>query len=367
MIFMLVMTESFKIPLIGTVDFADGSASSVAIAAVIALLWASLLGLINGLIFAWSRIPSFIVTLGTLFAYRAISLTVIAGGRILRYRDTHPALPQVTINRWFMIIGALALLVALLYTAYRALPRIFQQFVESAQRRTENGSFGTTIALMRGLWLLITTAVFAIFGLWLGLVAYFHFQHRSEALVTDVFGILSGRWTFTLNEVSQGQFSIVIPPTANFQNTIIWWVLMVILFQIILVHTRYGNAVFAVGGNIGAATAQGIRATRLKVQNFVLCSFLAGVAAIFETARNPGVDPLKGNQWELEVIAMTVIGGALLSGGYGSIIGTMLGVLIFGMLQTGLVLVGMDQRMFQGVIGVIMIIAVVLNNITKRR
>jgi simple sugar transport system permease protein len=135
----------------------------------------------------------------------------------------------------------------------------------------------------------------------------------------------------------------------------------------VLTRTSYGNAVFAVGGNPGAARAQGIDVDRIKVFNFVLLAFLVGIAAILEVARNPGVDPLKGDGWELEVIAMTVIGGALLSGGYGSIIGTMLGVLIFGMLQTGLVLVGMDQRMFQGVIGVIMIIAVVLNNITKRR
>jgi len=73
-----------------------------------------------------------------------------------------------------------------------------------------------------------------------------------------------------------------------------------------------------------------------------------------------------GNGLELEVIAASVIGGALLSGGYGSIIGAFLGVLIFGMLQTGLVLVGVDSRAFSGVIGVIIIVAVVINTAVRR-
>jgi simple sugar transport system permease protein len=220
----------------------------------------------------------------------------------------------------------------------------------------------------------------ALVLLWLVLVAYYHFDNLDTSLQVGSFDIANGRWGFTLAQVTDPirpilepiedalgvSFILSIPPAANFRMAIVWWLVMVVIFQIILVRTRYGNAVFAVGGNIGAATAQGINSARVKVQNFVLCSTLAGVAAIFEVSRNPGVDPLRGDGWELEVIAMTVIGGALLTGGYGSIIGTMLGVLIFGMLKTGLVLAGMDERMFKGVVGVIMIFAVVLNNMTKR-
>ncbi|MDQ7033914.1 MAG: ABC transporter permease, partial [Anaerolineae bacterium] len=88
---------------------------------------------------------------------------------------------------------------------------------------------------------------------------------------------------------------------------------------------------------------------------------------IYETTRNPGVDPLKGDGWELQVIAMTVIGGALLSGGYGSIIGSLLGALIVGMVQTGLVLSGAPSRAFAGVVGAIIIIAVILNTAVRGR
>ncbi len=119
------------------------------------------------------------------------------------------------------------------------------------------------------------------------------------------------------------------------------------------------------GGNEGAARAQGVNVDRVKLQNFVIVAILTGIAAIYETSRNPGVDPLKGQGWELEVIAMTVIGGALLTGGYGSVVGSLLGAVIFGMLQTGLVLVGIESRLFTGTIGVIIIAAVVLNTFVR--
>lgn len=356
MIFMNAMTEGFG-PL---------GPQPVLVAALIALAFASLLGLINGIVFITTGIPSFIVTLGTLFAYRAISLVAIAGGRILRYRDYYDEFPQVYINRWLMILGAGLLLLAVLYVMYRVLPGYWRSFQYRLQHWRES-SFGITQAVLSFLAFALSTALLSITVLWLALVMLYHAQNLDSLLQVGAFDILNGRWAFTLEEVTQGAMSIEIPSSANFRMSIVWWLIMVVFFQIILINTPYGNAVFATGGNIGAARAQGINANRIKVQNFVLCSFLAGVAAIFEVARNPGVDPLKGQTWELEVIAMTVIGGALLTGGYGSIIGTMLGVLIFGMLQTGLVLVGMDSRMFQGVIGIIMIIAVVLNNITKRQ
>jgi simple sugar transport system permease protein len=209
-------------------------------------------------------------------------------------------------------------------------------------------------------------------GLLLSITAFvicinFLFVERDGSLAMSFFDLVNSRWSFTLEGVSHGLFSVSIPITANFRNSIFWWVLLVAFFHIILTRTRYGNAVFATGGNTQAARAQGINVTSIKVQGFMLTAFLAGIAAILETSRSPSVDPTEGTGWELETIAMTVVGGALLTGGYGSVIGTMLGTLIFGMLATGLVQVNLPNRMFEGVVGVIMISAVILNNITKRR
>ena len=166
-------------------------------------------------------------------------------------------------------------------------------------------------------------------------------------------------------EMMNGQFHFV-PRDVNLRAGVMWWFILVVVFQFILTQTRYGNHVLAVGGNPGAALAQGINVNRIKVTNFVICSMLACFAGIINVGRLANVDPLMGNGLELEVIAASVIGGALLSGGYGSIVGAFLGVLIFGMLQTGLVLVGVDSRAFSGVIGVIIILAVVINTAVRK-
>ena len=209
------------------------------------------------------------------------------------------------------------------------------------------------------------TIVMAVLAIWLVSIVI-NFLGAGDTQV-GFFDIVNGRWDGSFVLGSDSLFSVMVPRDGNFRIAIVWWFILVIFFNIILTSTPYGNSVFAVGGNVGAARAQGINVSFIKVFNFVLAAFLTGVAAIYETARNPGVDPLKGNQWELEVIAMTVIGGALLTGGYGSIIGSLLGALIFGMLQTGLVLVGIESRLFSGTVGVVIIIAVVLNTAVRGR
>jgi simple sugar transport system permease protein len=87
---------------------------------------------------------------------------------------------------------------------------------------------------------------------------------------------------------------------------------------------------------------------------------------MFDAARLQSIDALRGQGLELQVIAATVIGGALLTGGYGSIIGALLGVFIFGMMQTGLVLIGVDARLFDALIGVIILGAVIINTWSRR-
>src|SRR5262249_24905696 len=145
-----------------------------------------------------------------------------------------------------------------------------------------------------------------------------------------------------------------------------WWFILVVIFQFVLNQTRYGNATFAAGGNAGAARAQGINVNRVKITNYILLALLVGIASIFDASRLQSIDALRGQGLELEVIAATVIGGALLTGGYGSMIGALLGVFIFGMMQTGLVLIGIDARLFDAIIGAIILIAVIINNWSRR-
>jgi len=141
-----------------------------------------------------------------------------------------------------------------------------------------------------------------------------------------------------------------------------WWFgALVIVLTVVLTQTRYGNGVFATGGGPGAARALGVNVHRVKVVNFILSGLLGGFAGIVQFSRFSSVDPLRGSGIELEAIAAAVIGGTLLSGGYGSIVGTLLGVLMVGMIRSGLVLAGAPAYWYRAFIGVILIIAVIIN------
>ncbi|MFP6646600.1 MAG: hypothetical protein VCF24_24020 [Candidatus Latescibacterota bacterium] len=99
---------------------------------------------------------------------------------------------------------------------------------------------------------------------------------------------------------------------------------------------------------------------------FTLSGLLAALAGIVQTARLKSVDPLRGEGLELEVINAVVIGGTLLKGGYGSVIGSVIGTSLTGMLRTGLVLVGVPSNAFRGAIGALVIVAVVINSLVRR-
>jgi simple sugar transport system permease protein len=168
----------------------------------------------------------------------------------------------------------------------------------------------------------------------------------------NVFGVLNGR--------------IETEARASYRTSILWWLALTGIFAFILFRTRFGNAVFATGGNPEAARVQGIRIDRVRVANFVISGGLAALAGIIQVARLKSVDPLRGEGMELEIIASVVIGGTLLTGGFGSVIGSAIGTALTGMLRTGLVLISIPSNAFRGAIGAIMIVAVIINTYVRR-
>jgi len=306
----------------------------------VALLTGATLGLINGLLLVSTRIPSFIVTLGTLYIYRSIMLSIIPGGTIARYTREE----MVWSFSPLVIIGLAVLVgVLLLVLLWPALRRAYQH----AQ---ENGGAGKLLPALR---LVVVAAVMAAVVVVGALIIISYGGNLKDPVKAPFFDIINGNLAFI---------------KYNFRAAIIWWGLIAAVFTVVLTSTRYGNAVFAAGGNSEAARAQGVNVRRVKVTNFVISGTLAAVAGITEVGRFKVVEPLRGTGYELDVIAATVIGGTLLTGGYGSIIGTVLGILIAFMLKTGLVLIGVQADWFRGVLGIIMIAAVVLNtNIRRQR
>lgn len=331
--------------------------TSVIPAMLIALAFAAILGFINGAILITTGIPSFIVTLGTMLMYRAILLVVVADGRILRYADYRLPPPFVEFDRGVLAVGAALLAIVLLLAGWQIIRGAWDTVRERVRLRPDQlaDPFCDFRIFTGGVRLVLAVVtVTAAVGL-LGFAAVEQFQQRAIEPILQVsfFDLANARFDF-------------MPSDVNLRIGVMWWMILVVVFQFVLTQTRYGNHVFAVGGNPGAARAQGINVSRVKIMNFMLCSMLAAVAGIINVARLANVDPLMGDGLELEVIAASVIGGALLTGGYGSIFGALLGVLIFGMLQTGLVLIGVDSRAFSGVIGLIIVIAVVINTAVKK-
>ncbi len=155
---------------------------------------------------------------------------------------------------------------------------------------------------------------------------------------------------------------------ANFRSSIVWWLGLVAIFQFVLVRTRFGNHIFAVGGNRDSAAAQGVPVVRTKLLAFMWSSVLAGVAGILLFAQFKTVRIATGTGEELKAIAAAVVGGTLLTGGYGSIIGALFGVLLISMLRTGVVLLDIIAAdNFDAIVGVTIVAAAILNNVIRNR
>lgn len=142
---------------------------------------------------------------------------------------------------------------------------------------------------------------------------------------------------------------------------VIFFALVFAICFIVLRYTPYGRHIYAVGGNERAARNSGIRYKRVKLSVYVICGTLAGLAGIVLTARTTSALPQAGAGYELDAIAAVVIGGASLSGGKGSIVGTLIGVLIIGTLNNGLDLLGVSSYYQQVVKGALIVAAVLLD------
>jgi simple sugar transport system permease protein len=147
----------------------------------------------------------------------------------------------------------------------------------------------------------------------------------------------------------------------GFRTSVFWFIGLAILFAMILGRTRYGNWVFATGDDKEVARAMGVNPDRVKLTNFMLSGVLAGFAGCVNLARFKLVDPTMGMGMELEAISAAVIGGTLLSGGYGSIVGAFIGAILIGMIRSGLILAGAPTYWYQAFIGVILIVAAIIN------
>lgn len=167
-----------------------------------------------------------------------------------------------------------------------------------------------------------------------------------------------------LSQVLVGDF--YIGPFRIYMS-LFWFILVAVVLGYTLTQTKFGNWIQASGGNPLAARARGVNVDRTKIILFITSSTLAAFAGIISSIRTSAANPNSGTGYELEVIAMVVIGGTALTGGRGTIIGTVIGIFILRVMRNGIVMIGVPGLAYNIFIGAIILGMMALHSGLERR
>ncbi len=283
------------------------------LAILLTLGFCLLMGWVNGTIVNWTRLPSFIVTLAFLYIYRGLTLVSI---RWLTDGST-----RVDVQR---LVG-----------------------------QHDISSVNEARAFIQSDWL---SRMFAgeIWG-----------TPRLFAWLGEL-GIMP---TSTRNILVDGvRTPVVLPVADGIPVAVAWWIILLILAIILMQRTRFGNWVYGTGGHEESARNMGVPTKRVKVILFMGTALCAGIFACLQAFEFGSVDSLRGNLKEFEAIIVAVIGGTLLTGGYGAVAGAFWGALIYGMLSRGIEIVSwMQSDWFRILLGVGLLLAVMFNTYIRKR
>lgn len=142
---------------------------------------------------------------------------------------------------------------------------------------------------------------------------------------------------------------------------------LVIVYGLMTKNTVFGRQIYAIGGNLSAATLSGVKVRKVNFWIFVNMGLLAGIAGVIYSSRTSGAQPGAGNMFELDAIAAAFIGGAAVAGGVGTVTGAMVGGLIMAVMSNGMQLEGIDQSTQSVVKGLVLLLAVAFDIYNKRR
>ncbi|MBV7408327.1 sugar ABC transporter permease [Maritimibacter sp. DP1N21-5] len=311
------------------------------IACLTGMVVGALVGAFQGALIAYGKIPAFIVTLGGLLVWRGVAYLVVRGETISPLDSTFSLLgggpygAVGAVGSWIVGLLGCAGVIFLLLNGRRQ-RRKFHFPLRPVWAETFLGILGCGIVI--GAVLLVNSYPWPR-----GIVRQYAEANAIEVPETGLF-------------ISHG-FAIPV--------LILLGVGIAMTF--VMTRTRFGRYVFAIGGNPEAAELAGINTKRMTVKIFALMGFLCGLSAVVASARLNSATNALGTLDELFVIAAAVIGGTSLSGGIGTIYGAILGAFVMQSLQTGMVLIGFDAAMQQVVVGSVLVIAVYLDILYRRR
>ena len=172
-----------------------------------------------------------------------------------------------------------------------------------------------------------------------------------------------GGWFHTIFKITVGTGR----SASRYPIGFLWMVLLVILMEFVLNHTKFGRYTIAIGSNKEAAALSGINVKFYHVMVYVVCGLFVGLAAIAYAAVTPTVQPGTGAGLEMDAIGGVFVGGVAATGGYGSVIGTFVGIFVIMLLKTGLPYVGLQANWQQIITGLVLIVAVLIDIIKEKK
>lgn len=309
--------------------------------ATVGMALGATIGAFHGWLIAYRGIPSFIVTLGGLLIWRGCAF-LAAGGKTIS-----------PVDATFALLGG---------GPYGAV-----------------GSTGSWIVCALGcaavLWMLQSGRVnrkthgFALRPMW---AEIFMAALGCGMIIGATLLVNSYPWPVGIVTAWAAKNNVTVPPEGlfishGFAIPVLILITVGILMTILMTRTRFGRYVFAIGGNPEAAALAGINTRWMTLKIFSLMGLLAGLAGSVASARLNSATNALGVLDELYVIAAAVIGGTSLAGGVGTIYGAILGALVMQSLQTGMVLIGFDTAVQQIVVGTVLVLAVYLDNLYRRK
>lgn len=311
------------------------------IALAVGLILGLILGAFQGFLIAYLEIPSFIVTLGGLLVWRGAAWWVTSGRTVAPMDDTFKLMgggPQGSIGAtWSWVVGAVACVLVVLALI---------------NGRVQRNRFHFPL---RPVW-----AEFFLGGV------------TCIAILAAVAVANSYPWPIGIVRRYADAHHITIPDGGLFiAHGIAIPVLIAIaagaVMTFLATRTRFGRYVFAIGGNPEAAELAGINTRWVTLKIFMLMGMLTAVSGAISIARLNAATNAQGTLDELLVIAASVIGGTSLAGGVGTVAGAMLGAVLMQSLQSGMVLLGLDTPLQNIVVGAVLVVAVWLDTMYRRR
>jgi simple sugar transport system permease protein len=177
---------------------------------------------------------------------------------------------------------------------------------------------------------------------------------------------LTGTSTLTLTFVPRSAHDLFASTVNGFHISIAWWVAITVLASVVLLRTRFGNWTLATGGDPSAARAAGVPTGRVKVSLFILTATAAALVGIIQTLEYNTGNVTSGADYVFNAIVAVIVGGVLLTGGYGSPLGVAIGAVIYGIVSVGVYYTGWNTNYVQAFLGALLLLAVLANNYFRR-